>query len=105
MKPSAQRDNLAILSVLKEKHRKILLVDDNEKNRAMLRDMLLPLGFEIVEAINGKEALAKATKFLPDLILMDLVMPVMDGIEATQQIRQSPAPERDHCDRCFSKCI
>jgi CheY-like chemotaxis protein len=69
--------------------RKVLLVDDNEKNRAVLRDMLLPLGFEIVEAKDGKDALAKAKSFLPDIIFMDLIMPVMDGVEATQRIRKS----------------
>jgi len=74
----------------KGKKRKILIVDDNEQNRAILRDMLAPLGFKIAEATDGKEALDKAAKFQPELILMDLVMPEMDGIEATQQIRQNP---------------
>ena len=69
--------------------KKILIVDDNEQNRAILRDMLAPLGFKITGAIDGKEALAKATKVHPDLILMDLVMPVMDGIQATQRIRKN----------------
>jgi len=71
--------------------RKILIVDDNEKNRALFRDMLLPLGFETAEAINGKDALTKAKKIHPELILMDLKMPVMDGIEATQHIRKNAA--------------
>ncbi len=87
---SAARQSRHIISV-KEEQRKILLVDDNEKNRAVLRDMLLPLGFEIAEAVNGQDALAKATQFFPELILMDLVMPVMDGLEATRQIRQIAA--------------
>ncbi len=77
----------------KGEKRKILLVDDNEKNRAVLKDMLLPLGFEIAEAINGQDALAKSTIFYPALIFMDLVMPVMDGVEATRQIRQISALE------------
>jgi len=69
--------------------KKLLIVDDDKKNRAVLIDMLLPLGFEITEAVDGEDALAKTTAFHPDLIFMDLMMPVMDGIEATQLIRQS----------------
>jgi PAS domain S-box-containing protein len=68
--------------------RKVLLADDDEKNRAVLRDMLLPFGFEIIETKDGKEALKKAKTFQPDIILMDLLMPVMDGIEATQHLRR-----------------
>jgi CheY-like chemotaxis protein len=78
------------ITVFKGKKREILLVDDNEKNRTLLKDMLSPLGFKIEEAVDGKDALEKAKKTHPDLILMDLVMPVMDGIEATQYIRQDP---------------
>ena len=68
-----------------------MIVDDNEKNRTLFRDMLLPLGFETAEAVNGKDALTKAKKIHPELILMDLKMPVMDGIEATQHIRKNAA--------------
>lgn len=71
--------------------RHALLVDDNDKNRAILREMLVPIGFEVVEAKNGKDALTTANASPPDIIFMDLVMPVMDGIEATQRIRKSPA--------------
>ena len=74
----------------KGKKRKILLVIDNDENRAVLKDMLLPLGFEIAEAVDGEDACAKATVFCPKLILMDVVMPVMDGFEATRQIREIP---------------
>jgi CheY-like chemotaxis protein len=70
--------------------RKILVVDDREENRLVLTNMLQPLGFELVEAIDGREGLHKAHQFRPDAILMDLVMPVMDGFEATRQIRMSP---------------
>jgi predicted ATPase/signal transduction histidine kinase/DNA-binding NarL/FixJ family response regulator/tRNA A-37 threonylcarbamoyl transferase component Bud32 len=70
--------------------RKILVVDDREENRLVLTNMLQPLGFEVVEAIDGRDALHKAHQFRPDAILMDLVMPVMDGFEATRQIRRSP---------------
>lgn len=75
----------------KGKKRTILLADDNEKNRALLNDILQPLGFNIIEATNGKDAFTKAIKHSPACIFMDLVMPVMDGVEATQRIRKHPA--------------
>ncbi len=70
--------------------RKVLIVDDNEVNRAMLYRMLYRLGFEIAQATDGEDCLHKAQEFLPDLILMDLLMPVMDGWEATRRLRQLP---------------
>ncbi|MBD3307426.1 PAS domain S-box protein [candidate division KSB3 bacterium] len=70
--------------------RKILLVDDREENRAVLKDMLLPLGFEIFEAVDGHDAIDQARSYRPDLILMDLVMPNMDGFEATRHISRTP---------------
>lgn len=69
--------------------RKILVADDKPENRAIVHDLLLPLGFEVAEATNGVDCLNRAAIFQPDLILMDLVMPVMDGFEATRQLRQS----------------
>ncbi|MBD2013428.1 AAA family ATPase [Microcoleus sp. FACHB-53] len=71
--------------------RTILVVDDREENRLVLINLLQPLGFEVIEAIDGRDALHKAHQFRPDAILMDLVMPVMDGFEATRQIRMSPS--------------
>ena len=71
------------------KRRKVLVVDDKEENRSVLINILEPLGFEVIEAKDGADCLNKAFKFKPDLILMDLVMPVLDGFEATQQLRQS----------------
>ncbi len=71
--------------------RKILVVDDRWENRAILVGMLQPLGFEIFEATDGQDCLNQAAKLKPDLILTDLVMPVMDGFEATRQIRSSPS--------------
>ncbi|NBC16422.1 MAG: PAS domain S-box protein [Bacteroidetes bacterium] len=69
----------------------ILIVDDRAENRAVLVDLLAPLGFDLAEAADGQEALDVAATFEPDLILMDLVMPVLDGFEATRRLRQSPA--------------
>ena len=70
--------------------RTILLVDNKEDNRLVLRDMLSPLGFEVLEASNGDEALASAKASQPDLILMDLKLPEKDGFLTVHEIRQSP---------------
>ncbi len=74
----------------KGEKRKIFVVDDKWANRSVLVNLLEPLGFEVVEAVNGLDALNKASELKPDLIFMDLVMPVMDGFEATRRIRKSP---------------
>ena len=73
------------------RRRKILVVDDKKENRAVIVNLLAPLGFEVHEAADGRDGLEKTTALRPDLILMDLVMPVMDGFEATRRIRQQPA--------------
>lgn len=70
--------------------RRILVVDDNVANRAVVRDLLSPLGFEIVEAADGELALTAAKEANPVLILMDLAMPNMNGYEATKRLRQMP---------------
>ena len=69
----------------------VLVVDDVAENRAVAIDMLRPLGFTIVEAVNGYEGLEKARVLQPDLILMDIVMPEMGGLEAMRRLRQGPA--------------
>ena len=68
----------------------LLVVDDVATNRALLRDLLGALGFRVVEADNGVSALRQAKIDPPDLVLMDLVMPDMGGIEATRRLRAEP---------------
>lgn len=69
--------------------RKVLVADDVAHNRELLVRLLQPVGFTVITATNGLEALAIAEQALPDIILMDLVMPEMNGWEATQAIRQT----------------
>ena len=66
---------------------KILLVEDNEMNRDMLSRRLIRNGFEVVMAIDGEQAVALAQSELPDLILMDMSLPVIDGWEATRRVK------------------
>lgn len=70
--------------------RKILVVDDKAHNRAVLVNLLTPLGFELAEAQSGPEGVAQAQVFVPDLVFMDIVMQGMSGHEAAQLIRQLP---------------
>ena len=70
---------------------KILLVEDNEMNRDMLSRRLERKGFTLVMAVDGAEGVAKAQVEAPDLILMDMSLPVMDGWEATRQLKANPA--------------
>src|SRR3954471_10841498 len=65
----------------------ILAVEDQEDNMQILRDLLSSAGYEIVEAANGEEALAAVAKRRPDLILMDIQIPIIDGYEATRRIK------------------
>ncbi len=74
----------------KGERRHILVVDDKWENRQLIGNLLVPLGFQVSEAADGQEGVAKAREGRPDLILMDLVMPVMNGLEATRQVRESP---------------
>ncbi len=69
---------------------KILVVDDQRINRVVVREVLQPLGFEVMEAENGKIGLEMALEFEPNLIITDLVMPVMDGFKFVKKIRRSP---------------
>lgn len=82
--------NLGNIIGFKGEKNKILVVDDKEMNRTIFRQLLAPLGFEIMEAINGEDCLQKAQNFQPDIVFMDLVMPIMDGFEATRKLRLMP---------------
>lgn len=70
--------------------KRLMLVEDSDDNRFMLRRLLEINGFEVVEAVNGSEAVKVAALSQPDLILMDLSLPIIDGLVATRQIRQIP---------------
>ncbi|WP_373693651.1 ATP-binding response regulator [Limnofasciculus baicalensis] len=69
---------------------KILVVDDRWENLSVIVNLLDTIGFELIEASNGKEGLEKAMEFHPNIIITDLVMPVMDGFEMTRQLRKLP---------------
>ena len=71
--------------------KRILVVEDQEDNRQILRDLLGSIGYEMVEAENGEEALSVAAAEQPDLILMDIQLPLLDGYEATRRIKANPA--------------
>jgi two-component system, cell cycle response regulator DivK len=70
--------------------KRILIVEDQEDNRAILRDVLSIAGYELIEAVDGGEGVELAQKERPDLILMDIQLPVLDGYEATRRIKANP---------------
>ena len=71
--------------------KRILVVEDQPDNRQIIRDMLAPTDYEITEVESGEEALAAIAKQRPDLILMDIQLPIMDGYEVTRRIKADPA--------------
>jgi two-component system, cell cycle response regulator DivK len=72
---------------------KILIVEDDELNRDSLRRLLRRRGFEIVLAVDGQDGVATARAETPDLILMDMSLPVVDGWEASRQLKADPATQ------------
>jgi two-component system, cell cycle response regulator DivK len=69
----------------------ILVVEDQEDNRQILRDLLTNGGYDMIEAENGQDAITAAETNRPDLILMDIQLPLLDGYEATRRIKANPA--------------
>jgi two-component system, cell cycle response regulator DivK len=68
----------------------ILYVEDNEFNRKIVRDLLARTSYRLIEAVDGEEGVATARQEMPDLILMDIQMPKLSGLDATRQLRADP---------------
>ncbi len=75
---------------------KILLVDDEESNLGLLTQWLVPLGYDLVYALNGEEAVRRTREDKPDLIILDIMMPVMNGYEACQILKN--VEDQEHPD-------
>ncbi|MBS0533299.1 MAG: response regulator [Proteobacteria bacterium] len=73
---------------------KVLLVEDNEMNRDMLSRRLARNGYEVVMAVDGQQAVTMAASEHPDIILMDMSLPVIDGWEATRRVKADPATQK-----------
>ena len=71
--------------------KRILVVEDQEDNRRILRDLLRHAGFEVLEVGDGEKALTATAAHRPDVILMDIQLPLLDGYEATRRIKADPA--------------
>lgn len=73
---------------------KVLIIEDNDDNREILKQQLEHLGYEVIEAANGLEGLRQADTGKPDMIIIDIMMPEMDGREVARQLRGNPSTER-----------
>ena len=71
--------------------KRILVVEDQEDNRRILRDLLTSVGYEVIEAVTGEEGVSLAETGCPDLILMDIQLPGLDGYEVTRRIKADPS--------------
>jgi CheY-like chemotaxis protein len=69
---------------------RILIVEDNERNLKLVRDVLQFAGYDVVEARSGEQGVVLAKECFPDLVLMDIQLPLMDGVEALHRLRDSP---------------
>lgn len=87
---SAHSQRIHSIVGYKERPQKILVVDDRWENCSVVVNLLSPLGFELMEASNGQAGLEKAITWQPDLIITDLMMPVMNGMEMTRKLRELP---------------
>jgi twitching motility two-component system response regulator PilH len=83
--------------------KRILVVDDSATERHMLRDLLTKAGYEVVSSENGEDAIVKARQVKPDLILMDVVMPGLNGFQATRAISRDPETKSIPVIMCTSK--
>ena len=83
--------------------KRILIVDDSPTERHVLNDMLTKAGYEVVASDNGEDAIQKARKVRPDLILMDVVMPGLNGFQATRAIARDPDTRTIPIIMCTSK--
>lgn len=89
----AARPSEGVITGYQGPRRKVLIVDDAPSNRAVMVDLLQPLGFELATADNGRDALQQTLERRPDLLLLDLAMPGMDGLETVTEIRKHPELE------------